>query len=130
MDRVIAVRTAPDVIEARREGRSLAEALGFGETDRAVIATAISELARNIVQYAGSGEIVLEDIAGPKTGLRIRANDHGPGIEDLKLAMRDGWSSGGGLGMGLPGTRRLMDDFEIESAPGAGTRITVTRWLR
>jgi serine/threonine-protein kinase RsbT len=120
-----------DIVAARVEGRNLARDMGFGIIDQARIATAISELARNVVLYAHSGQIILERIeSSGRSGLQIVCEDQGPGIEDLSLVMRDGYSSTQGLGMGLPGTKRLMDEFEIESQLGRGTTITVCKWLR
>ncbi|HTY49865.1 MAG TPA: ATP-binding protein [Steroidobacteraceae bacterium] len=119
-----------DVVRARQEGRALALRLGFSVSDATLIATAISELSRNIVSYARTGSVLMRSIreAG-RTGMLILAADAGPGIADVPLALRDGFSSSGGLGLGLPGVRRLMDEFEIESAAGAGTRVTVRKWL-
>lgn len=120
-----------DIVTARQKGRELASRCGFPTTDLAVIATAISELARNIVRYALHGEIVLRLVEDhPKRGVEVVATDDGPGIPDLARAMQDGYSTSGGLGLGLPGTRRLMDEFEITSDFGKGTRVTVRRWRR
>lgn len=120
-----------DVVAARQRGRELAKALGFSSTEQTLIATAISELARNIVSYAGRGtiELSMAEEAG-RRGIRIVASDEGPGIPNVELAMRDGYSTGNSLGVGLPGARRLVDDFDIASKPGAGTRVTLTKWLR
>jgi serine/threonine-protein kinase RsbT len=120
-----------DVVSARQKGRELASQCGFQPTDLAVVATAISELARNIVRYAVRGEIILRLVQNDgKKGIEVVANDDGPGIPDVGLAMQDGYSTSGGLGLGLPGTRRLMDDFEITSDFGKGTTVTVRRWRR
>lgn len=120
-----------DIVAARQKGRELAAQCGFQTTDLAVIATAISELARNIVRYAVHGEIVLRLVeADGRRGVEVEANDDGPGIPDLALALQDGYSTSGGLGLGLPGTRRLMDDFELKSDYGKGTKVTVRRWKR
>ena len=120
-----------DVVAARQKGRELASQCGFQSTDLAVVATAISELARNIVRYAIRGEIILRLVQNDgKKGIEVVANDDGPGIPDVGLAMQDGYSTSGGLGLGLPGTRRLMDDFEISSDYGKGTTVTVRRWRR
>jgi len=120
-----------DIVSARQKGRELASQCGFPSTDLAVIATAISELARNIVRYAVHGEIILRLLdENGKRGVEVVAVDDGPGIADLTLAMQDGYSSSGGLGLGLPGTRRLMDEFEIVSDFGKGTAVTVRRWKR
>jgi serine/threonine-protein kinase RsbT len=120
-----------DIVMARVEGRNLARSLGFGVIDQARVATAISELTRNIVLYAGKGTVTLRAIETPQRhGLEIVCADSGPGIADVALVMREGYSSRRGLGMGLPGTRRLMDEFEIRSKPGEGTVITARKWLR
>lgn len=127
----IPVSSGADIVTARLEGRQLAAKAGFNGSDLTVIATAISELARNIVEYARHGEmsigIVME---GNRRGLRLEAHDQGPGIPNIELAMQDGYSTGRGLGLGLPGTRRLMDEFSIESKVGAGTTITAIKWIR
>jgi serine/threonine-protein kinase RsbT len=120
-----------DIVSARQKGRELASQCGFQTTDLAVIATAISELARNIVRYAVHGEIVLRILeANGRRGIEVVAKDDGPGIPDLTLAMQDGYSTSGGLGLGLPGTRRLMDEFELTSDFGKGTQVIVRRWKR
>jgi serine/threonine-protein kinase RsbT len=125
----IPVRTESDIVVARQMGRALASQLGFSATDLTLVATAISEVARNIVAYAKSGEIILgraED--GSRRGIRIIASDDGPGIPDIAQAMQPGYSSSNSLGLGLPGTRRMMDEFQISSEVGKGTRITMTKW--
>ena len=120
-----------DIVEARQYGRSLAGRMGFSSAEQALIATAISELARNIVEYAGHGEIVVDTIQyGVKQGIMVMARDQGPGIPDIKLAMQDGFSTSKGLGLGLPGTRRLMDRFDIVSAKGKGTVVTTIKWSK
>ncbi len=120
-----------DIVLARHGGRRLAAELGFSSTDQTLLATAISELARNIVQYAGIGEIVLATLRhGQKQGVQVTACDQGPGISDPELALRDGYSTGGSLGLGLPGTRRLADDFTLETEVGEGTKVTFTMWLK
>ena len=117
------------LVEARRQSRHLAARAGFRETDRAVIAAIVSELGRNILLYGSSGEITVAVIAlEQRIGVRIAAYDNGPGIADVGRAMRDGYSTTGRLGLGLPGVRRLADEFEISSAPGRGTRVVVTKW--
>jgi serine/threonine-protein kinase RsbT len=119
-----------DIVSARQKGRELASHLGFSSSELAIIATAISELARNIVRYARTGEIILKLIErGDKRGVHIVARDQGPGIRNLELAMQDGYSTSGGLGLGLPGVRRLMDEFEIISKNGEGTTVTIKKWL-
>ena len=103
---------------------------GFDETRSRMIATAVSELARNILKYAGTGEIRLRQVEGPSgRGIEIEAVDRGPGIEDPDAAMQDNFSSGGTLGLGLPGVKRLMDEFLLESMPGEGTRVTAVKWM-
>jgi serine/threonine-protein kinase RsbT len=120
-----------DIVAARQMGRNEAKELGFGTVDQARITTAISELARNIYLYAGQGKICIDRLSeNTKRGLRIIAVDEGPGISDLRKVMEDGFSTSGGLGAGLPGVKRLMDDFNIESTPGEGTDIRATKWLR
>lgn len=127
----LSIRSDTDIVLARQKARTLAKQLGFSASDLTLIATALSELARNIVEHAQSGEIVLSQVQQDhRQGLMIIARDGGPGIADLRLAMQDGYSTGKGLGLGLPGTKRLMDDFEISSEPGEGTRIKATKWLR
>jgi serine/threonine-protein kinase RsbT len=125
----IAIRADVDIITARHRGRDLGVELGFPKTDLALIATAISELARNILTYAGEGEIeiALEDVGG-RRGLVIVARDQGPGIADLALALQDGYSTSRSLGIGLPGVRRLMDEFDVVSEPGSGTIVKATKW--
>jgi serine/threonine-protein kinase RsbT len=118
-----------DIVVARQKGRALATKLGFSLGNATLIATAISELARNIISYAGDGMIAMNAIYDSKReGLLIVASDEGPGISDIPLALRDGFSTSGSLGIGLPGVRRLMDEFAIDSEPGHGTIITVTKW--
>ena len=120
-----------DILRARQAARAIAAALGFDPTSQTLIATAISELARNILKYAGSGEILLRSAARNGTrGITIVAADEGPGIADTAQAMTDGFSTGHGLGLGLPGTKRLMDDFDLVSVVGQGTTVTATRWAR
>jgi serine/threonine-protein kinase RsbT len=125
----IAVATDADVVVARQTGRDLAAELGFGPTDGTVIATAISEVTRNIVKFAGTGEVHIGRVdEQARRGLRVVARDAGPGIPDVELALCDGHSTYGGLGLGLPGCRRLMDDFEVVSEPGRGTTVTMSKW--
>jgi serine/threonine-protein kinase RsbT len=122
------------IVTARSEARSIARDLGFGIVDQSRIATAVSELTRNIVRYAtgGQGEVVIREVTGPndRHGIEIVVSDDGPGIADIDVAMREGVSSSTGLGMGLPGTRRLMDEMEIDSLAGRGTIITIRKWRR
>lgn len=125
----VAINSDQDIVLARQKGRSLANELGFAAGDATLIATAISELARNIVTYARRGEITLKAIDGAnRQGVSIIASDKGPGIPDIRQALRDGFSTSGSLGMGLPGVRRLMDEFSITSQPGLGTTVMVKKW--
>ena len=120
-----------DIIRARQSGRAEATKLGFSSTDLTLVATAISELARNIVMYAAEGEIILRLVrTAEKQGIVVIARDHGPGIVDIAHALQDGYSTSRSLGLGLPGVRRLMDEFEIESQVGEGTIVTVRKWIR
>ncbi|QCI10639.1 anti-sigma regulatory factor [Pseudomonas putida] len=124
------VRIEQDVVLARQLARKLASDCGMRLVDLTKLVTAVSELARNTVVYGGGGDMdwqVLEQ-AG-RTGVRLLFRDEGPGIADLKLALTDGWTSGNGLGLGLTGARRLVDEFELDTAPGEGTRVTITRWI-
>jgi serine/threonine-protein kinase RsbT len=124
----VPITSDQDVIAARQKGRALAVKLQFSPGDSTLIATAISELARNIVSYARHGEIRLLAQNSGKPGIVIVASDNGPGIEDIRQAMRDGFSSSGSLGLGLPGVRRLMDEFEIASELGKGTTVIAKKW--
>ncbi|WP_025783172.1 anti-sigma regulatory factor [Sporosarcina sp. D27] len=127
----VEIFTEWDIVAARQLGRNEAKNSGFGTVDQARITTAISELARNIYLYAGKGKIEIERLStdGMK-GMTIIASDEGPGIPDLRKVMEDGFSTSGGLGAGMPGVKRLMDDFKVESEVGKGTTITATKWLR
>jgi serine/threonine-protein kinase RsbT len=123
------VRTEHDIVLARQAVRRLSQEALFGLVDQTKIVTAASELARNTVVYGGGGELLCELLSeGARKGLRLTFKDEGPGIADLSLAMKDGWTSGTGMGLGLSGARRLVNDFDIDTAPGRGTRVTVTRW--
>ena len=127
----VAIRTDADVVTARQEARTLGASLGFGSTDLTLLATAISEIARNITTYAGEGEVTLRVVERPGShGVEVVASDEGPGIEDVERAMQDGYTTGNGLGLGLPGTRRLVDDFQLETTPGVGTTIRLVKWTR
>jgi serine/threonine-protein kinase RsbT len=118
-----------DLVPARGEGRAIAEDLGFSRTDATLIATAISEIARNILVHAGTGELRLKPAyEHRRCGVVVVANDAGPGIRDVEAALREGHGSKGGLGLGLPGARRIMDEFEIRTTPGAGTTVYMTKW--
>lgn len=126
----VRIRSDLDIVAARQKGRELANDLGFGPTDMAIIATAISELARNIVLYARRGEIILSPAQESPSGILVVASDEGPGIPDIAEAMRKGYSTSGSLGIGLPGVKRLMDEFEIVSEIGRGTTVTAKKWKR
>ncbi len=126
----IPVRADADVVLARQGARELAVRVGFSGTDLTVIATAVSEVTRNIVRFAGAGEILVEHLKEPRAGLRVVARDTGPGIPDVEKALIDGFSTYQGLGLGLPGSRRLMDEFAVVSEVGKGTSVTMTKWRR
>ncbi len=120
-----------DIVTARQRGREIAASRGFSTTEQTLIALAISEVARNIVTYAQRGEILLSEIEEfGRRGVKIVAQDQGPGIADPELAMRDGYSTSRSLGLGLPGAKRVMDEFELTSAIGKGTTITMKKWAR
>jgi serine/threonine-protein kinase RsbT len=125
----VPINSDQDIVAARQKGRSLAAALGFSSGDATLIATAISELARNIITYAKSGEIQLTVLNGSaRQGIQLVAYDTGPGIPDISQALRDGFSTSGSLGLGLPGVKRLVDEFEIVSAVSCGTTVTAKKW--
>lgn len=127
----VAIRNEHDIVAARHEGRNVAVSVGFSGSSLTLIATAISEVARNIVSYAGTGEVLVAAVTdGTRRGIEIVAQDSGPGIPDLSLAMQDGFTTGRGLGLGLPGAKRLMDEFELWSEVGRGTRVTMRKWVR
>ena len=118
-----------DIVLARQAVRRTAQEVGLSLVDQTKLVTAASELARNALIHGGGGQMILEVLRGEqRTGVQITFVDQGPGIPNLDLAMSDGWTSGGGLGMGLPGARRLVNEFDLKTAVGAGTRITVVRW--
>jgi serine/threonine-protein kinase RsbT len=129
---IIPIESDADVVTARQQARAMAGNLELTSTDQTLLATAISEVARNITTYAKRGEVelsVVRDDNG-RAGIQVIARDQGPGIENVDLALQDGYTSGGGLGLGLPGARRLVDDFNIETAPGQGTTVTLVMWAR
>ena len=130
--RRVAIGDELDVVTARQAGRELAAKLGFTTIDQTLIATAISEIARNIVVYAQSGEVALREIRDElgRRGIEVTASDRGPGIADIELALRDGFSTKNSLGLGLPGARRLMDELAVDSTLGHGTTVTMKKWLR
>ena len=123
------IHSAEDVVSVRQMVRQRAVELGFNLVDQTKIVTAASELARNTVQYGGGGTVRIDTVENlGRRGIRLTFEDEGPGIPDVELAMKDGYTTGGGLGLGLSGARRLSSDFAIQSAPGQGTRVTLTRW--
>jgi serine/threonine-protein kinase RsbT len=124
----VGVRTDADVVAARQAAREVATRLEFSTTDVTLIATAVSEIARNIVRFADSGEVVVTELQEPRRGISIVARDAGPGIPDVEQALQDGYSTYQGLGLGLPGARRLMDEFAVVSETGRGTTVTMTKW--
>ena len=127
----VEIVTDKDVVSARQLGRELAAQFGFSPGDQTVIAAAVSEIARNILMYARRGEVSFRHIAdGSREGISVVARDEGPGIPDLARALTDGYSTSGGLGLGLPGAKRLMDEFEIVSGPGRGITVTMSKLKR
>ena len=125
----VPINSDKDIVVARQEGRTLAMSLGFSPGDATLLATAISELARNIVTYANVGDILLDTVNGAaRLGMQVVARDEGPGIADVQQALRDGFSTSGGLGLGLPGVRRLVDEFQIVSDGTSGTTVTIRKW--
>lgn len=123
------IRVSDDVVRIRQIVREHARLAGFSLIDQTKLVTAASELARNTLEYGGGGEAALSEVInGTRSGLRIIFSDHGPGIPSIEDALKDGFTTGNGLGLGLGGARRLSSEFEIESSPGTGTRVTITRW--
>jgi serine/threonine-protein kinase RsbT len=127
----VPIQREVDIVVARQSGRELAKLSGFSSTEQTLVATAISEVARNIVAYATSGEVVLTalDEQG-RRGIMVIARDQGPGISNTSLAMQDGYSTAKSLGLGLPGAKRIMDEFDLDSALGKGTVVTMKKWVR
>ncbi len=125
------IRTSDDVVQVRQAVRARAIELGFSLIDQTKVVTAASELARNTVDYGGGGTVLIEALDGiARHGLRLTFEDHGPGIRDIAQAMKDGYTTGSGLGLGLGGAKRLSSDFEIHSRVGEGTRVIITKWGR
>jgi serine/threonine-protein kinase RsbT len=125
----LSVRNEQEVVLSRQAVRRACQEIGFGLVDQTKMITAASELARNTVVYGGGGTMVLEVLQnGGRDGLRLCFEDQGPGIADLEQALTDGWTSGNGLGLGLSGSRRLVNEFDIDTRPGEGTRVTIARW--
>jgi serine/threonine-protein kinase RsbT len=125
----VPLRSEEDIVASRQKVRVLTQQLKFSLVDQTKMITAASELSRNTVVHGGGGEMRWEVVEeGVRRGLRLRFEDEGPGIPNVKLALTDGWTSGTGMGLGLPGSKRLVHDFDIDSAPGRGTRVSITRW--
>jgi serine/threonine-protein kinase RsbT len=122
------VQVEPDVVAVRRRVREISSQLGFSLVDQTKVVTAASELARNTVIYGGGGVVLMEALNGPRVGLRLTFEDKGPGIPDIELALRNGFTTGSGMGLGLGGAKRLVNDFDIVSRVGEGTKVTITRW--
>ena len=122
------IKSEPDVVTVRRRVREVSGQLGLSLVDQTKIITAASELARNTIIYGGGGSMQIQTLNGPRVGLRLTFEDQGPGIPDVELALRDGFTTGSGLGLGLGGSKRLVNEFDIVSRLGEGTRITITRW--
>jgi serine/threonine-protein kinase RsbT len=136
-DTLMPIHGEDDIVLSRQRAREMAKQLGFGAVDQSRIATAVSELARNVVRYAtaGRGEVTIRELAPApesrgRVGIEIVVSDEGPGIPDINQALSDGYTSGSGMGMGLPGTRRLMDEMSIDSVVGRGTVVTIRKWRR
>ena len=122
------VASEPDMVVVRRRVREVASQTGLSLVDQTKLVTAASELARNTLIHGGGGTMQLESLNGPRVGIRLIFQDNGPGIPDIELALRDGFTTGGGLGLGLGGSKRLVNEFEIESKTGSGTKVSITRW--
>ena len=126
----LAIRSEVDRLQALRDTRSMALGIGFDPMEAALIVAAIAELVQNLLRYAGTGEVSIREVsAGATRGIEVTVVDHGPGIRDIELAMSVGYSTSRGLGLGLPACRRIMDDFDLKSAPGEGTVIKTAKWL-
>jgi serine/threonine-protein kinase RsbT len=126
---ILEIRSSADVVAVRQAARALSERVGFSLVDQTKLVTAASELARNTIDYGGGGSVRVELVEnGVRRGVRLIFEDQGPGIPDIMLALKDGYTTGNGLGLGLGGARRLVNDFDIESSPGAGTRVMIARW--
>ena len=127
-DETLPVRSSNDIVVVRQVVRMRAVEIGFNLVEQTKIVTAASELARNTIDHGGGGSARLQSLRNGGRGLRLTFEDKGPGIPDIELALKDGYTTGGGLGLGLSGARRLSNEFEIQSRPGEGTRVTITRW--
>jgi serine/threonine-protein kinase RsbT len=124
------IRSSEDIVLVRTAVRKAAITAKLGIVDQTKLVTAASEIARNTLDYGKGGHVLIERVQAAKVGIRLTFEDKGPGIEDVDLAMTDGWTSGSGMGLGLSGTRRLMDDFQLTSKPGEGTTVVITKWSR
>lgn len=128
--KIFTIKADFDIVKVREYARDVADEIGFSTNERTLIATAVSEICRNIIEYAQDGKVYIEPILkNPKKGITITVEDQGPGIEDIDKAMQDGYSTGRGMGVGLPGTKRIMDEFDIQSEINRGTRIVMSKWL-
>lgn len=125
----IDLKDESDIIMARTMVKNISEMLGFKYMDQTRITTAVSELTRNVIKFAGKGEVKIRKIVNQRRGLEITIEDNGPGIENLELALKGGYSTSGGLGIGLSGAKKLVDEFNIDTFPGKGTKIVIKKWL-
>ena len=130
MPEILPIRTSEDIVQVRTAVRKAAIAAKLGLVDQTKLVTAASEIARNTLDYGKGGNVTIERVDAVKTGIRLTFEDRGPGIPNIELAMTDGWTSGSGMGLGLSGTRRLMDEFQLASKPGEGTTVIITKWSR
>ena len=130
MPDTLPIRTSEDIVQVRTAVRKAAIAAKLGLVDQTKLVTAASELARNTLDYGKGGQVTIERVDALKSGIRLTFEDRGPGITNIELAMTDGWTSGSGMGLGLSGTRRLMDEFQLASKPGEGTTVIITKWSR
>ena len=130
MSETLPIRSPEDIVQVRTAVRKAAITARLGIVDQTKLVTAASEIARNTLDYGKGGQVLIERVQAAKLGIRLTFEDKGPGIENIELAMTDGWTSGSGMGLGLSGTRRLMDDFQLTSQPGEGTTVVITKWSR
>ncbi len=127
---ILPIRSPEDIVQVRTAVRKAALAAKLGLVDQTKLVTAASEIARNTLDYGKGGQVTIERVQAAKTGIKLTFEDKGPGIPNIQLALTDGWTSGSGMGLGLSGTRRLMDDFHLQSTPGEGTTVIITKWSR
>ena len=130
MPEILSIRTPEDIVQVRTAVRKAAIAAKLGLVDQTKLVTAASEIARNTLDYGKGGNVTIERVDAAKAGIRLTFEDRGPGIPNIELALTDGWTTGSGMGLGLSGTRRLMDDFQLASKPGEGTTVIITKWSR